>query len=217
MSLPSPQVMAANQHLLQTPHAEMAADQHPLPSPQVEMAANPGAPYMCSAVTAFGRAAEGLLADAARAVMGRTSPVLRRHGDQEYIQLVWTERYPHLRVLPLPEEFYCPDAQVTPYYGMAGWSSQYQSTHGLMPYRCKAVHGHGYNASAFRSLLRLVGPEPPPPPPPPRAHSAKQYTHAHPHNHTHVHRHGSARTAPPRPPGRRAAATDAGLNEQSQV
>jgi len=115
---------------------------------------------MCSAVTAFGRAAEGLLVDAARAVMGRTSPMLRRHGDQEYMHLVWTEHHPHLRVMPLPEEFYCPDAQVN--YGMAFWESPYHRTHGWGSYRCKAVHGHGYNASVFRSLLRSVGPAPSP-------------------------------------------------------
>ena len=68
--------------------------------------------------------------------------MLRRHGDQEYMHLVWTEHHPHLRVMPLPEEFYCPDAQVN--YGMAFWESPYHRTHGWGPYRCKAVHGHGY-------------------------------------------------------------------------
>jgi hypothetical protein len=109
---------------------------------------------MCSAVIAFGRAAEGLLADAARAVMSMTIPTLRRHSDQEYLNLEWTQRHPHLRVLPLPEEFFCPDVQLL--NSVAHWKSQYRSMHGWRPYRCKAVHGHGYNESAFRSLLHLV-------------------------------------------------------------
>ena len=34
-----------------------------------------------------------------------------RQGDQEMIYMQWVERQPELRVLALPEEYFCPQAQ----------------------------------------------------------------------------------------------------------
>ena len=72
-----------------------------------------GVPVLCSCLIAYRKTA-GVLAwmiDAARALMQRRNPELRRQGDQEYLWFMWWSVHASkgsLRVLGLPDEWYCP-------------------------------------------------------------------------------------------------------------
>ena len=61
-----------------------------------------------------------------------------RQGDQEKIYLEWTTNHTSLRVLVLPEEFYCPLASSSAQHAQwvtNGWPEA--------KYQCKATHRHG--------------------------------------------------------------------------
>ena len=59
----------------------------------------------------------------------------------------WTESHPQLRVLSLPEEYYCPlEHRQKPWKDAAGAVWQTSWRNGI--YRCRAVHGHRYFGSA---------------------------------------------------------------------
>ena len=74
-----------------------------------------------------------------------------RSSDQEAFYLEWTEgAYHHLRVMPLTEEYYCPQVPVVK--GGAVWTTSWSlkrdpAKGGRLahrPYKCRAVHGHDY-------------------------------------------------------------------------
>ena len=74
-----------------------------------------------------------------------------RNGDQEAFYLEWTEgAYHHLRVMPLTEEYYCPQVPVVK--GGAVWTTSWSFKRDAAkggrlahrPYKCRAVHGHDY-------------------------------------------------------------------------
>jgi len=94
----------------------------------------PGAPVLCSCLMAYRRAALPLLRDAAERLLTLSEPSLLRQGDQEYIWLAWTERFAQegVRVLPLPEDWYCPTEALRRYYASVGT-------------RCQATHQHRSN------------------------------------------------------------------------
>ena len=81
----------------------------------------------------------------------RTEPLTARNSDQEAFYLEWTEgAYHHLRVMPLTEEYYCPQVPVVK--GGAVWTTSWSlkrdpAKGGRLahrPYKCRAVHGHDY-------------------------------------------------------------------------
>ena len=74
-----------------------------------------------------------------------------RNGDQEAFYLEWTEgAYHHLRVMPLTEEYYCPQVPVVK--GGAVWTTSWSfkrdpAKGGRLahrPHKCRAVRGHDY-------------------------------------------------------------------------
>ena len=71
--------------------------------------------------------------------------------NEEAFYLEWTEgAYHHLRVMPLTEEYYCPQVPVVK--GGAVWTTSWSlkrdpAKGGRLahrPYKCRAVHGHDY-------------------------------------------------------------------------
>ena len=71
-----------------------------------------GVPVLCSCLMAYRTSPQVLswMLDAARRLLTRESPALRRQGDQEYLWLAWVHAHTKLRVLGLPDEYYCPHA-----------------------------------------------------------------------------------------------------------
>ena len=119
--------------------APVVPGRHKMLGEELSAAAN-GAPLLCSCMMAYQRSALPLLLDASKRLSARRSPALLRQGDQEYIWLAWTQRFAHLRVMPLPEDYYCPTDALREYYARAKT-------------RCKAIHQH---AAARRSTLWYV-------------------------------------------------------------
>ena len=71
-----------------------------------------------------------------------------RNGDQEAFYLEWTEgTYHHLRVMPLTEEYYCPQVPITKDGAVwtTSWSFKRDPAKGgrlaHRPYKCRAVTG----------------------------------------------------------------------------
>ena len=96
-----------------------------------------GAPPVCSCLVAFHNsvAVRSLWRGAAtRLLEGRHQGM--RQGDQEMIWLEWTTNLTQLRMLILPEEYYCPLASQAPVL----WTTAGYPTG---RYECKAVHRHG--------------------------------------------------------------------------
>ena len=77
-----------------------------------------------------------------------SSPNHQHNGDQEAFYLEWTEgAYHHLRVMPLTEEYYCPQVPVVK--GGAVWTTSWSFKRAAAaggrlahrPYKCRAVTG----------------------------------------------------------------------------
>ena len=85
-----------------------------------------------------------------------------RNGDQEAFYLEWTEgAYHHLCVMPLTEEYYCPQVPITKDGAVwtTSWSLKRDPAKGgrlaHRPYKCRAVRGHDY-APGGRTPLGLL-------------------------------------------------------------
>ena len=85
-----------------------------------------------------------------------------RNEDQEAFYLEWTQgSYHHLRVMPLTEEYYCPQVELSKDRTSAVWMTSWslakddQGKPKHRPYACRAVHGHKY-ASGGRTPLALL-------------------------------------------------------------
>lgn len=65
-----------------------------------------------------------------------------RQGDQEKIYLEWTSNQTSLRVLVLPEEFYCPLASASA-QGVRQHAQWVTNGWPEAKYQCKATHWHG--------------------------------------------------------------------------
>ena len=106
------------------------------------------APVLCSCLVAF-RVTPAVLAwmrDAARGILRAERPELKRQSDQEYLWLHRAENATHadLRVLALPDEYYCPAAEhvrVEPARGNQALLADVRL--GGKVYACRSVHGHG--------------------------------------------------------------------------
>lgn len=92
------------------------------------------APPLCSCLMAFRNtpSIKSVWRGAARRLVDVAHPGLRQ-GDQEMIYFEWIERRRDLRVLLLPEEWYCP---------LRGAGGLWKSPHGEK-YQCRAMHAHG--------------------------------------------------------------------------
>lgn len=115
------------------------------------------APLMCMGLAAFRRNAAtrmlfvgSVLRMAQRhAQQRRAAGGLGRNGDQEAIYEEWTQGESRsLRMLPLTEEYYCPQVPLHADGRSAVWSTSWTSMgkFGAQPYQCKAVHGHSYHS-----------------------------------------------------------------------
>ena len=115
------------------------------------------APPLCSCVLAFSDSPEvRSIFKGAAARLTHQQPhtsllpyPLPRVGDQELIWFEWTQWHPQLRVLPLPEEWYCPgDYKVNVSRATAQLADGLEWRTSYCPpqracrgnYRCKAVH-----------------------------------------------------------------------------
>eukprot|EP00966_Prymnesium_polylepis_P073508 1706404-Prymnesium_polylepis.1 len=92
---------------------------------------NAGAPPLCSCVMAYHSVAPAvrklLLGAASRLVSQKRSRLngkLLRQGDQEMLFLQWVEAQPSLRVLALPEEYFCPQARGGARDEARGWGGE---------------------------------------------------------------------------------------------
>ena len=145
-------------------------------------------PPFCTCLMAYGNST--IIRDqmaAARAGLMRRSHRSVRQSDQEYMWFEWIRR-PEIRLLMLPEEYYCPGIQA-PALGML---TETALAHGFAvqktyvplwmtsarSYPCHSVHTHAINATEVKRLATIMGqaaltplvPPPPlplPPPPPP--------------------------------------------------
>jgi len=108
------------------------------------------APVLCSCLVALEKnnATQQLFRNAAYRMIDVSRGVQRspfgRNSDQEAIYLEWiTGRY-NMRMLALPEEYYCPQVVRNSPQQQYTWSTSWTNMGKLPPYRCKTVHGHGY-------------------------------------------------------------------------
>lgn len=108
--------------------APVVPGRHKMLGPGVSGSAR-GAPLLCSCLIAYRRAALPLLREAAAGLLARRNASLLRQGDQEYLWIAWTYSFAHLRVMPLPEDYYCPTEALRRYYASVGT-------------RCQAIHQH---------------------------------------------------------------------------
>ena len=77
-----------------------------------------------------------------------------RNGDQEaiYMEFTWGD-YPSLRLMPLTEEYYCPQVPLANNRNKSAvwktsWHELINKRNGKLkyrPYACRAVHGHMFN------------------------------------------------------------------------
>ena len=76
--------------------------------------------------------------------------------DQEVVWYQWIEAQPELRVLLLPEEYFCPLVQLPRQRGRRAPRRPLWQTSWRGPgYACRSVHGHGYTR---RTLLAYISP-----------------------------------------------------------
>ena len=113
-----------------------------------------GPPMLCSAVVAYWRseAVDQLWLGAGRRLAtGQHRGV--RPTDQEAIWFEWTSaRLPQLRVLSLPEEYFCPlHIQQRAVGGKHKWRTSWHDGR----YDCRALHGHAY-ADVVRAQLKVA-------------------------------------------------------------
>ena len=104
-------------------------------------------PVLCSCLVAF-RATRAVLAwmqDAARGILLAERPELKRQGDQEYLWLQRAENATHaeLRILALPDEYYCPAAEHVRVEPRSNTALLADVRLGSKAYACRSVHGHG--------------------------------------------------------------------------
>ena len=84
-----------------------------------------------------------------------------RNGDQEAIYDEWTRGdYAELRVLPLTEEYYCPQVPLNADRRSAAWSTSWMAIKHMPPYACRAVHGHSYHNQLGVPAESLLKPRP---------------------------------------------------------
>ena len=121
-----------------------------------------GVPVLCSCLMAFRRTSRvrAWMHDAARGILRAERPELGRQGDQEYLWLNRAENTTHgrLRVLGLPDEYYCPAAERVRVeaVGAGGRRPQLRAdvTLGGQTLACKSVHGHGVR---HEMIVRVSG------------------------------------------------------------
>lgn len=103
-------------------------------------AASDGAPPMCSCMVAFRNTpiVRSLWWGAAKRLIEGRHPSARQ-GDQEMIWFEWTTNLTELRMLVLPEEYYCPLGATTRPDEQAMWKTAGWPTG---RYACKATHWH---------------------------------------------------------------------------
>jgi len=133
-------------------------------------------PPLCSAVMAYwSRRANvvGLLEGAAYRLIWHLHKSVRQ-GDQQMMQIEYMRNRTDLRVLTLPEEFYCPQNQQLLRRATKGGSSLDSGTHAAStasasppPPRpvwetswgklwCKALHGHTFRAEQLEALVAVA-------------------------------------------------------------
>ena len=124
-------------------------ERHQLVEPALTVASR-SVPVLCSCLMAY-RSTPAVLAwfrDAARSTLRTERPDLSRQSDQEYLWLQRAENATHakLRVLGLPDEYYCPAPErVFVDMDPARGASPVLRAHtriGGQTYECRSVHGH---------------------------------------------------------------------------
>ncbi len=115
-------------------------------------------PPICGCFIAYSNATEvqELFLGAASRLVGKVHRGVRQ-GDQEMIRFEWMSGRQSLRLITLPEEYYCPGLQyVQQNVTHAEWRTSWKGTLNVERgrYRCKAVHAHGFLPS---HLTRLTG------------------------------------------------------------
>jgi len=115
-------------------------------------------PPICGCFIAYSNAiaVHELFFGAASRLIGKAHRGVRQ-GDQEMIRLEWMSGHQSLRILMLPEEYYCPGLQyVQENATRAEWHTSWKGTLHVERgrYRCKAVHAHGFTPP---HLQRLTG------------------------------------------------------------
>ena len=114
---------------------------------------------LCSCLVAYRKAPEVLawVSDAARAIL-QGAGRLAREGDQEHLwlQRVTNATHARLRVLGLPDEYYCPYAERVRVEAPAGEPPALRAdvTIGRVSYACRSVHGHGVNHAMVESVVK---------------------------------------------------------------
>jgi hypothetical protein len=129
-------------------------ERHQLVEPAVTVASR-SVPVLCSCLIAYRRTPAVLawFRDAARSTLRTERPELSRQGDQEYLWLQRAENATHakLRVLGLPDEYYCPAPEqvfvdMDPSRGasreIASPALRAHTRIGGQTYECRSVHGH---------------------------------------------------------------------------
>ncbi len=111
------------------------------------------APMICMGLAAFRMNAVtrqlwlGAISRMAGRHAGRISSGFGRNSDQEAIYEEWVSgKYDSLRVVPLTEEYYCPQVPLASIPRRTAWSTSWTLMKKRAPYTCKAVHGHGYTS-----------------------------------------------------------------------
>ena len=101
----------------------------------------------CSCLIIYRRTALSLFERAYQKLLSGEHPPTGRQGDQEMIYFAWREA-PFLRLLMLPEEYYC-------FWNGLGrfWVNAHKT------YSCWALHGHGYTAAKLLALQDETPPQ----------------------------------------------------------
>lgn len=97
-------------------------------------------PMGCSCLVIYRRTAVKLYERAYQKLLSGEHPPVGRQGDQEMIYFAWREA-PTVRLLMLPEEYYC---------FWNGLSRYWVNAH--KTYTCWTLHGHGYTAAKLFAL-----------------------------------------------------------------
>ena len=130
-----------------------------------------GVPLLCSCLMAYWNTPKVLawLHDAAMELMQAKHPRVLRQGDQEYLWLAWVRVHASrgLRVLAMPEEYYCPwkvpRIETSRHSNVTSLRADIRV--GQLVHACLSVHEH----SASRLVAGLLDSSPPQPVPRPAA------------------------------------------------
>jgi hypothetical protein len=112
------------------------------------------APPLCTCLLAYrnNEATRSLWLGAAARLVNVSHPAVRQ-SDQEAVYYEWVEKQVGLRVVLLPEEFYCPFAYAPPAPRFSESSTSRPGKSDVRRYECRATHGHGHarnDSDAFR-------------------------------------------------------------------